>query len=234
MGNLQCAADGASLPHNLTQCVADAPVKSNYAGRSGQGFVQKKSRRQRLSAAAKKLVKPRGFDLPALNIDVNVSPEKYVSNNLNAQTALSAAARHVNDENSIMEKVLAENRRLQLLCEKMRSENHTQPTATALDFFSLDESQLDVSKNHHDKLHDQSADQSVDHSVEGGHRLFVDGILGVSSEFMNKGSGNPRSVFEKHTDPRTGKLYYYNKETGKSIWAKEWDSRSRTQISLPR
>ena len=50
-----------------------------------------------------------------------------------------------------MEKVLAENRRLQLLCEKMRSENHTQPTATAHDFFSLDESQLDVSKNHHDK-----------------------------------------------------------------------------------
>lgn len=119
-----------------------------------------------------------------------------------------------------MEKVLAENRRLQLLCDKMRKDNHSQPTATALDFFSLDESQLDEPR-------------TLDLTVEGeevalqmGHKLFVDGILGVSSEFMNKGMNkgniNPTSMFSKHTDPESGKLYYYNKETGKSIWAKEW------------
>lgn len=121
---------------------------------------------------------------------------------------------------SVMEKVLAENRRLQLLCDKMRKDNHSQPTATALDFFSLDESQLDEPR-------------TLDLTVEGeevalqmGHKLFVDGILGVSSEFMNKGMNkgniNPTSMFSKHTDPESGKLYYYNKETGKSIWAKEW------------
>ena len=110
---------------------------------------------------------------------------------------------------SEMEKVLAENRRLQLLCEKMSAERDRSmvgdtgrssaaftPRASALGFFEDDSHEgsrcvnRSVVRSDEFSRPDTGGDLSFGplstSGVEDGHRLFVDQMLGVSSLYLSQ------------------------------------------------
>jgi hypothetical protein len=205
MGNklVACAVDKG-------ECLADT---------SGPTKIYRRSRRGR---------KPKSTS-SELNLDAVAhvsSPEKYVSQNLNNNLG------GINDKDAMMEKVLEENRRLTLLMQKMSKENRGRVRGdeendgrviNSMDFFGDD---MDGELN----VNDESFEFGSLHSPAGGHqksrtsrghKLFVDQMLGISSEYLSKAGHSPKPQYTKHIDRATGKTYYYDPKRKKSVWASE-------------
>jgi hypothetical protein len=131
-----------------------------------------------------------------LNLDAVAhvsSPEKYVSQNLNNNMGGI-------DKDVMMEKVLAENRRLTLLMQKMSKGSDSAASAerfglggdendgrviNSMDYFGDEmDGELDDSLEFGSLY---SPNPKVGPRSDGGHKLFVDQILGVSSDYLSQG-----------------------------------------------
>ena len=208
MGNklVACAVDKG-------ECLADT------AGGGARIYKARRTRRKKKSRSASS----------ELNLDAIAhvsSPEKYVSQNLNNNLG------GINDKDAMMEKVLAENRRLTLLMQKMSKgndsggrvggdEENDGRVINSMDYFGDD---MDGELN----VNDESVDFGSLYSPDGkksrtsrGHKLFVDQMLGISSEYLSKAGHSPKPQYTKHIDRATGRTYYYDPARKVSIWASE-------------
>jgi hypothetical protein len=124
-----------------------------------------------------------------------------------------------------MEMILAENRRLQLLCSKMMADKGTAPAKKkassrdilgSLDFFGEDCDTSQVIGG--GPLTPLSS--NLNNSSSGPSSFFASQKLEKRMAKVTKGYKNVDrdGPWSKHTDPKTGRKYYHNKLTGKSVW----------------